>query len=77
MSEFLEFFVLWDIHKELGESVQNKFTFIDEDVDLILQEFFAIVFHLFRHSGAEHHDLFLVWSFNKDFLNVGSHASAS
>lgn len=36
MGEFLEFFVFWDVHEELGKTVQNQFSFINEDINLVL-----------------------------------------
>ena len=62
---------------ELGQSVQNKLTLINEDVDFVLKEFLAIVFHFLSHSGGEHHDLLLVGSFDEEVLNVGSHLRIS
>jgi hypothetical protein len=70
MGKFIKFFLLWDINKELSEAVKDEFAFINEDVDFVLKEFFAIIFHIFRHSGTEHHYLFLVRCFDKDLLYV-------
>ena len=74
MSELFEFFVFLNVNEELGQSVKNQFSFINEDIDFILQELFADFFKIVRHGCAEHHDLFVVRSFNKYFLDVGSHA---
>jgi len=30
-------------------------------------------FHVIRHGGTEHHDLFIVRSLDKNILNVSSH----
>jgi hypothetical protein len=31
-----------DVDEELGQTVENKLSFIDENIDFILEEFFAI-----------------------------------
>lgn len=77
VSEFLKLFVFLNVNEKLGQSVKNEFSFINEDINFILQEFFAIFFQLLRHCGTEHHDLFIMWSLDEDLLDVGSHAGVS
>ena len=77
MSEFFELFILLNVKEELSQSVKNEFSFINEDIDLILQEFFAIFFQVFWHRSTEHHDLFIMRSFDEDLLDVSSHTRVS
>ena len=77
MSQFFELLVFLDVNEELSQSVKNELTLINEDIDLILEEFFAVLFEILWHGGTEHHDLLVVWSLNKDFLNVSSHAGVA
>lgn len=59
---------------ELFESVQDKLPFVNENIDLVLQKFLAVLLHFFWHRRTEHHDLFFVRSFNKNILDICSHA---
>jgi hypothetical protein len=70
MGKFLEFFDLRDIHKELRKTMKDKFTFIDEDIHLVLEELLAVIFHVLGHCCAEHHHLLLVGSFDEDLLDI-------
>jgi hypothetical protein len=70
MCKLLKFFNLRDVNEELSEAVKNEFAFVNEDIDFVLEELFAIIFHILGHCGTEHHHLFLVGSFDKDLLNV-------
>ena len=77
MSQFLKFFVLVDVDVELGQTVKDELALIDEDIHLIVEELFAIFFHLFGHGRAEHHHLLVVGSLDEDILNIGSHLGIS
>ncbi len=50
---------------------------IDENIYLALQEFFAIIFDFLWHSGAEHHNLLMMGSFDEYILDIGSHFRGS
>lgn len=77
MSEFFELFVFLNVNEKLGQSVKDEFSLINEDIDFILQELFAIFFQLLWHGGTEHHNLFIMWSFDEDLLDVCSHSGVS
>ena len=77
MSEFFELFVFLNVNEELSQSVKNKLSFIDENIDFILQELFTIFLQLFWHGSTEHHALFIMRSLDKDLLNISSHAWVS
>lgn len=77
MSEFFEFLVFLNVNEELCQSVKNKLSLIDENIDFVLQELFTVFLQLFWHSSTEHHDLFIMRSFDKDLLDISSHARIS
>lgn len=77
MSKLLELFVLGNINEELSKTVQNELALIDENIDLVLHEFFAVFFHLFRHGGTEEHNLLMMGSFDENILNISPHASGA
>lgn len=77
MGKFLKLLVLRDIHKELGQTVENQLSLINEDIHLILEEFLAVILDLLWHCGTEKHHLFLVRRFCENILNVGSHTSGT
>lgn len=77
MGQLLELFVLLDVDEELGQTVENKLSFIDENIDFILEEFFAIFLEFLRHGSTEHHNLLVVGCFDKNLLNVSSHVWVS
>jgi len=77
MGQFLEFFILLNVNEELGQSVQNKLSLVDENVDLVLKEFLTVFLQLFRHRCAEHHYLLVMRGFDEDLLNIGSHTWVS
>lgn len=77
MGELFELFALVDVDVELGKTVENELSLIDEDLWFLLEELFAIFFHVILHGGAEHHDLLGVGSFDEDVLDVSSHLGVS
>jgi hypothetical protein len=74
VSELFELFVLLNVNVELSQSVENKLSLIDENIDLILQKLLAIFFHFLRHRSTEHHNLLVMWGLDKDLLNISSHS---
>jgi hypothetical protein len=42
-------------------------------ITYICHEFLACCPNLLRKSGAEHHDLFVVWGRPENFLNIAAH----
>lgn len=77
VGELLKLLILIDIDVELGQPVQDKFTLINEDIDLVVQEFLAVLLHLLRHSGTEHHHLLVVRSLHEDILHISTHLRVS
>lgn len=73
MRKFLKFLILRNVDEELGKAVQDELAFINEDVDFVLQELLAIIFHLLWHGGTEHHNLLMMRCANENILNVSSH----
>ena len=54
--------------------MQHQLRFIiDENFVLILHKGSASLSHFLRHSGAEHHNLLILWCFLKDVLDLLSH----
>lgn len=54
--------------------MQSEFGFIvNEDFLLFLHELNADLSNSLRHSGTEHHNLFVSWSLFEDILDISSH----
>lgn len=53
--------------------MKNKLSLVNENFGLVLEELFAIFFHLFWHSRTKHHNLFGVRSLYENILDVCSH----
>lgn len=77
MSKFFEFLVFLDVDEELGQSVENELSLIDEDINFILQELLTVFFEFFGHGSTEHHNLLIMRSLDENLLNVGSHSGVT
>jgi len=73
VGQLLKFLILVNVDIELRQPMKNQFPLINKDLTLLLQKLFAIFFDLLWHSSTEHHNLFMMWCFDKDVLNVGTH----
>jgi hypothetical protein len=77
MTQFFEFFILLNVNKELSQTMKNQLSFVDEDIDFILEELLTVFFEFLGHSCTEHHDLFVVRGFDENLLDVSSHVRVS
>jgi len=68
---------LIEVDVELGQSVQDELSLIDEDVWLVPEEFLAVLLHVFGHGGTEHHHLLVMWGFHEDVLDISPHLRVS
>lgn len=73
MSQLLELFILINVDIKLGQTMKNKFSLVNENLGLVLEELLAIFFHFLWHGCTKHHNLFGVRSLDENFLNVCSH----
>lgn len=73
MGQFFKLLILVDVDVELGQAMEDELALIDEDIHLVIQELLAILLHLLRHSGTEHHHLLVVGSLDENILHVSSH----
>lgn len=63
MGEFLELLAFGEGAIVLDKAVENQLRVINEDLNLVLHELFAIFLNLVGHRGAEHHHLLLLLRF--------------